>query len=148
MKKRDLAIGLAYLAAGLLFLLTALHTDSPLESLLWGFAGAGLLPGLLMVGKALYWRAPSRAGRYQERLAAQEIDLHDELKDRVRCKAAQYVYGISLVVLSLSIVTFALLDALGVLDNGQVFVFYLCGFFLLQILSGHVMVRRLMKAYQ
>ena len=43
-KKSNLAYGIGYTIAGILFLLIGLFTDTKLDSLMFGFAGAGMVP--------------------------------------------------------------------------------------------------------
>ena len=51
MKKSNLITGIVYLLAGIVFLGTALLTDTKLDGLFFGFAGAGIIPGIMMIFK-------------------------------------------------------------------------------------------------
>ena len=51
MKKSNLVCGIVYTLAGVMFLIAALLTDTKLDSILFGLAGAGIAPGLLMIYK-------------------------------------------------------------------------------------------------
>lgn len=147
MKKSNLTVGIVYALVGIAFLLAALLTDTPLGSLFCGFAGAGIVSGMMMIFKYFYWTSPKNQQRYQEKLDQEHIELHDELKDKVRCKAAQYVYILGLCVTAAAIVLFAILDALAIIENGTIFLLYLGLYLAFQIISGQVIFHHLMKKY-
>lgn len=147
MKRNDLIVGICYLLVGILCLLVTLFTETPLESLFAGFAGGGIVPGLFMIYKYFYWSHPAHRDAYAEKMARERIELHDELKEKVRGKTAQYLYLLGLVVISLSIVVFTVLGLLGWLENAKVFVAFLFAFLILQVLSGRWIFSRLMKRY-
>lgn len=46
--------------------------------------------------------------------------MHDELIEKVRGKAGQYAYTIGLYIISFSTVMFAILDALEIIENGEI----------------------------
>lgn len=84
MKKSNWLCGIAYVVAGIIFLLIGIFTDTKLDSLMFGFAGAGIIPGMVMIYKYFYWNSPNNVERYKEKLEAENIELHDELKNEVR----------------------------------------------------------------
>lgn len=147
MKKHNLAVGVVYLLAGLAVLGLALLTETKLESLLFGFAGAGIVPGAIMICKYIYWSSPERRARYAEKLEAEEIELHDERKEKLRDKSGRYAYLLGLFVVSVSIVAVAVLEKLEVLAEGRVLLLYLAGYLLLQIAAGIAIYRGLAKKY-
>ena len=49
MKKSNLITGFIYLIAGVILLLIAIFTNTKLDSLLCGFAGVGIGPGLMIM---------------------------------------------------------------------------------------------------
>lgn len=79
MKKSNWLCGIAYVVAGIIFLLIGIFTDTKLDSLMFGFAGAGIIPGMVMIYKYFYWNSPNNVERYKEKLEAENIELHDEL---------------------------------------------------------------------
>ncbi len=147
MKKINLVTGIMYVIGGLLFLSIAILTNSKLDSLFFGFAGAGIAPGIMMIYKYVYWSSPQNKERYLEKLENEKIERHDELKEKIRGKSAQYAYAAGLFVISFSTVLFNILDSLEIIENGNIFVFYLCGYLLFQIIIGIVIFRYLMKKY-
>lgn len=147
MKKSNLIVGTLYILAGILFLLTALFTDTRLESLLAGFAGAGIGPGIIMVCQYFYWSSPKNQERYQKRLEKEQIELHDELKEKIRDKSGRYAYILGILITSVSIMIFSILGQLELIPNPKIFIFYLFGYFILQLIAGQIIYRRLMKKY-
>ena len=104
MKKSNWLCGIAYVVAGIIFLLIGIFTDTKLDSLMFGFAGAGIIPGMVMIYKYFYWNSPNNVERYKEKLEAENIELHDELKNEVRGMTARYENVIQLCIISTSIV--------------------------------------------
>ena len=147
MKKRNLAVGVVYLLAGLTMLGIALLTETKLESLLFGFAGAGIVPGIAMICKYYYWSSPKHRERYAEKLEAEDIELHDERKEKLRDKSGRYAYLLGLFVVSVSVVVFSVLEKLEVLAESRMMVLYLSGYLLLQFAAGIIIYRRLAKKY-
>lgn len=147
MKKRNLAVGVVYLLAGLAMLGIALLTETKLESLLFGFAGAGIVPGIAMICKYVYWSSPKHRKCYAEKLEAEDIELHDERKEKLRDKSGRYAYLLGLFVVSVSVVIFSVLEKLEVLAESRMVVLYLSGYLLLQLVAGIIIYRRLAKKY-
>ena len=147
MKKNDLIIGICYLLVGITSLLLALFTETKLDGFFYGFSGAGIVPGGMMIYKYLYWTSPKNKDRYMEKLENIKIERHDELKEKVRGKAAQYSYMIGLYVISFSSVLFAILDALEIINNGEIFVLFLAGYLVFQLIIGSVLFKQFMKKY-
>ena len=58
MKKSHLITGIVYVLVGIVFLIAALFTETKINSLLFGFAGACIGPGILMICKYFYWSSP------------------------------------------------------------------------------------------
>lgn len=140
-------MGITYVMVGLFFLYLALTTNTKLDSLFFGFTGAGIVPGCVFIGKYLYWSSPKNQQRYAQKCEQEHIELHDELKEKIRGKSAQYTYAVGLVVISISSVIFYVLDSLNIIENGEIFVLFLTGYFVSQILIGRIAFQRLMKKY-
>lgn len=49
MKKSNLITGILYVLFGVVCLIVALLIETKLEGILWGFAGAGIFPGIMMI---------------------------------------------------------------------------------------------------
>lgn len=147
MKKSHLITGIAYVLVGIVFLVAALFTETKINSLLFGFAGACIGPGILMICKYFYWSSPKNKAVYEEKLERERIELHDEMKNLIRCKTAMYLYVAGLCIISFSMVVFSVLDSLEILENGNIFVFYLAGYMAIQIIGGRVIYKHIMKKY-
>lgn len=148
MKKSDLAAGICYILAGSLCLLAAYFMETKLDGLLFGFAGAGLGPGIVMLYRYHYWSAPERREAYRERLEQERIERNDELKEKLRDRAGRYAYLLGLVVLSCSMVVLSILESLELLEHAEGIILYLGGYMVLQIAAGTLFFRRLLKKYQ
>lgn len=48
----------------------------------------------------------------------------------------------------LLIIQNAILDILEILENGKIFVLYLCAYMMLQIISGHIIFKHIFKKYK
>lgn len=147
MKKNNLIKGIIYLLAGFIFLIIALLTDTRLESLYFGFTGAGIGSGVMMICRYFYWNSPKNRERYQEKLEQEKIELHDELKEKLRDKSGRYAYILGLVVISFSMVLFSVLDSLDIIENGNIMVLFLGAYLTFQIILGVVIFKRLLKKY-
>lgn len=147
MRKGNLVTGILYLFAGALLLIAALLTDSKLDSLLFGFAGAGIAPGMMMICQYFYWHRPENQGRYQEKMEHEAIELHDELKEKLRDQSGRYAYVLGLAVICISIVLFSILGTLELIPHARLIVLYLGGYLVFQIVAGHVIFRYLLKKY-
>ena len=147
MKKGNLITGILYVLFGVVCVIVALLVETKLEGILWGFAGAGIFPGLMMIFKYFYWSSPKNRVRYEERLENERIEIHDELKTKVRNEAGRYTYSLSILVICFSILAFGILGALEIIDNTRMIVLYLSGYLLFQIIAGIVIFNKLMKKY-
>ena len=147
MKKSNLITGILYVLLGVVCVIVALLVETKLEGILWGFAGAGIFPGLMMIFKYFYWSSPKNRVRYEERLENERIEIHDELKTKVRNEAGRYTYSLGILVICFSILAFGILGALEIIDNTRMIVLYLSGYLLFQIIAGIVIFNKLMKKY-
>lgn len=147
MKKSNLIVGIVYIMLGILCVLVTLFTETKIEGIIIGFAGALTGPGILMIYKYFYWSSPQNKDRYIEKLELEKIDMKDELKDKVRTKTAQYIYVINICIMSVSMLVFSVLDQLEIVENGKVFVLYLGIFLILQFVLGNIIFKKIMKRY-
>ena len=79
MKKSSLYTGLCYFFVGLVCLILALIFEWRAEGLLWGFAGAGIFPGLMMMWQYYHWTRPENREEYQRRLHIEKVEMKDEV---------------------------------------------------------------------
>lgn len=147
MKKNYLNRGIVCVLAGICFLLAAILTETAFDGLLWGLAGGALGPGVGLIIKYFYWTSPQNADRYQEILEQEDINLHDELNEKLRDKSGRIAYLIGLLVLCVSEVIFAFLGKMGMITDHKIIVLYLFGLFLLQVIIGNTAYYYLRKKY-
>lgn len=147
MKKNNLLVGILYLLCGVICLVIALSLDTKLNSLLFGFSGAMIVPGIMMISKYLYWTAPKNKSKYAERLENEKIELHDERKEKLRDKSGRYAYVIGLLVTSFFIVLFSVLEKLEVITNSKLIILYLGGYLVFQYAVGIIIFRHLNNKY-
>ena len=147
MKKSDLWCGVGFVLSGLACGLAALCWDTPLDSLLCGFSGALLTPGVLMIWKYRKWSRPENAAAYQEKLEQERIDPRDERKEMLRNKAGRYACLLGLALAYVAIIVFGLLGKLGVIQYGRELVPFLGAYVLVQYAAGVLIYRRLCAKY-
>jgi positive regulator of sigma E activity len=147
MKKSYLNRGIICVLAGLCFLLAAVFTESVFDGLLWGFAGGALGPGIGWIIQHFYWSAPKNQVRYQEMKEQADINIHDELNEKLRDKSGRIAYLIGLLIICISEVVFSILGNAGIISNYKVIVLYLFVLLLVQIVIGKVAYRQLRKKY-
>ena len=147
MKKNNLLIGILYMLSGSTCLIIALMFDTNLDSLLFGFAGAFIAPGIVIVNKYFYWTSPKNRNRYAERLENENIELHDERKEKLRDKSGRYAYLLGLAVISFSIVLFSILGNLEAITNYRLIILYLGGYLVFQYIASVVIFRHLNNKY-
>ena len=136
MKKSNLITGIIYIFIGAVCLYSALTTETKLDGLLFGFAGAGIVPGIAFVMKYFYWNHEN-----------QHIEQHDELKNKLANQSARYIFIINIMIISASTVIFSILGSLEVLENTKVMVFYLAAFLIFQIVSFNIIYQHLLKKH-
>ena len=91
---------------------------------------------------------PKHRERYQEKIANEKIELHDELKTKLRDKSGRYAYVTGLLAVSVSMVIFSILGQLGIINSSRLIVLYLGGYLLFQIVIGIVIFNQLLKKYE
>ena len=102
MKKNRLYTGLGFIIAGSIFLsLFIVMRDTERASLLAGFAGALIMPGIMEIYRYFYWTRPENKAIYEERMKNERINLHDERKVMLRGYTAQVMYKITILVIAL-----------------------------------------------
>ena len=147
MKKSYLNRGIICVLAGICFVLAAVFTESVFDGLLWGFAGGALGPGIGWIIRHFYWSAPKNQERYREIREQEDINLHDELNEKLRDKSGRIAYHIGLLIICISEMVFAILGKAGIITDHKVIVLYLFGLLLIQIVIGKVAYRQLRRKY-
>lgn len=147
MKKSNLITGIIYILIGVVCLYFALTTETKLDGLLFGFAGAGIVPGIAFVIKYYYWNHPAHKQEFTEKLEYQHIEQHDELKNKVANQSARYIFIINIMVISASTVIFSILGSLEIIDNTKVFVLFLAALLIFQIVSFNIIYQHLLRKY-
>ena len=147
MKKNCLNRGIIFVLAGICFLLAAVFTETVFDGLLWGFAGGALGPGIGMIIQHFYWSAPKNQERYREIQEQKDINLHDELNEKLRDKSGRIAYNIGLFIICISEVVFSILGKTGVITDHKIIVLYLFSLFVFQIVIGKVVYHQLRRKY-
>lgn len=93
MKKRNLYIFIINILGGVSLILFDLYGPLPdTNSALWG-AGCGVIgASLVHLFRYFYWSRPENAPRYEEKVAEQQLNLHDERKTMIREKAGRQAF--------------------------------------------------------
>ncbi len=147
MKKSYLSKGIVLVMIGICFILAAVFTVSVMDGLLWGFAGGSLGPGIAIIIQHFYWSAPKNQERYREIQEQKDINLHDELNEKLRDKSGRIAYYIGLIIICISEVVFSILGKAGIITDHKIIVLYLFGLFVLQIVAGIIAYTLLRKRY-
>ena len=152
MKKNSLTIGILYLLFGIGCMVLALLMGDKLnglDGLLFGFGGAGIGSGSIVIYKYFYWTSEKHKKEYSDKLENEQIELHDELKEMLRAKAGQYTYILGLMVVAVSMPIFVVFDALEIfMINNLKFIGFLFAYLIFQILAGNIIYKYLLKKYQ
>lgn len=149
MKKSNLWTGVGMIAAGIVFLLSALLWDTPLDSLFCGFCGALTVPGAVQIVKYVKWTRPKNISIYRERLEQEQIDLRDERKTMLRDKSGRYAYILGLLISAAAALIFSVLAMLGMIGEaeGRLMVLFLYVYLVVQYLAGFAIYHLLEKKY-
>ena len=147
MKQSYLNRGIVCVLVGICFVLAAVLTESALDGLLWGFAGGALGPGIGLIISHFYWSAPKNQERYREIQEQNDINLHDELNEKLRDKSGRIAYLTGLYIICISVVAFSILGKMGVITDHKIIVLYLFGLFVFQVVIGNAVYLQLRKKY-
>ena len=146
MKKSNLITGIVYLLAGIVFLGTALLTDTKLDGLFFGFAGAVSSPESWWYLNIAIGPLRKIKERYAEKLENEKNRINTiELKEKLRDKSGRYAYTAGLFVIAVSMMLFAVLNSLEIVQTGNIIVLVLGGYLVFQIVIGIVIFNHLMK---
>lgn len=147
MKKNNLYIGILYIVVAGIALFFTSRIDGSLGSMLFGFSIGGIIGGISIILKYLYWSSPKRRDEYKKKLEEEHINLKDELKENLRNRSGRIAYIITLIVIAISIIVFGILGTLGVLHT-DLLVIYLWILLIFMYVIGIIIFRVLMKEYR
>ena len=147
MKKDNLYIGLVYILIGAVSSFFTIRIDSSLGSMLFSISIGGVIGGISIVLKYLYWSSPKRRDEYKKKLEEEQINLKDELKENLRNRSGRIAYNITLIIIGISIIVFGMLGALDVIDS-DLLVIYLGILLVFMYVIGIVIFKKLLKEYK
>lgn len=147
MKKIKLIIGIIFLGISVLTLFFAVNITTTLGSSVFGLSGAFFGFGAKAIYDYFYWSKPERSKEYEEKIEEIEILSHDERLIRLREKSGRYSYLAGLIVSTISIWVFMILEWLGIMKYNKILFIYLGGFIIFQLVIGIVIFNYLNKKY-
>lgn len=147
MNRNYLYTSLIFILIGGLLILFNSYFTIKLQSLLLGFGISLLIVGLVQFAKFLFYLIPTNKYKLSEKLENERIELHDELKEKVRGLAVRYTFIIELLFISLSIVCFSIFGALGLINGSRIFIIYLGFLLMFQILISYIIYHYLLRKY-
>lgn len=146
MKKTNLVYGLIYIVlAGLSFSIAIVFDTNKLSGIFYGMTGALGGSGVVSVIRYFYWQKNKE--KYQEKLEIEQIELQDELKQKLRDEAGKYTYWIGMLIIALSIIVYSILGVLGTMDT-EYMVMYLGAYLIFQVFTGVIIFNHLLKKYE
>ena len=122
----------------------AIIFDNKMSSILFGMTGALGGSGIVTIIRYLYWQKNKE--KYQEKLEIEEIEMQDELKQKLRDKAGKYTYWIGMLIIALSIMVYSVLGALNIMYTEHI-VMYLGAYLISQVFIGVIVFNHLLKKY-
>ncbi len=147
MNKNNRKIGLIYMTIGIIGLAASILVENKLGSTLFGMSFGLMGSAAAMLWKYYYWNRPANTERYKEKLEQENINLHDERKEQLRCRAGRYAYALGIIVCAVTIMVCGILQALVDGYNFRVLIIYLGLYMVFQYIAGIVIYRRLCKKY-
>ena len=140
--KNNLWYGICYILAGIFFVVMTCLNEGKLSSLFSGFAGAGIVVGIIMISRYFYWSNPKRVDKLSKKIENEEIILHDERNTLYRDKAGRYAYIIGMIIIPISIIIFSIINALEIY-NSLLIILYLSALWIVLYVVGIVYYRKL-----
>lgn len=131
---------------GIMCIAIALIFEFKFESFLWGLGGAGIVPGIIMIWKYMYWSKPENRDEYNERLRIEKIEMADERKVMLRDKSGRITYLIMLGVYGVFLMIFSFLTAMRwLMPFAKYFVIVLSILLIFQFVCGIIVFNYLNK---
>lgn len=84
---------------------------------------------------------------YDRRLCDEQIELHDELNEKLRDRAGRMAYIIGMVVTSVAILAFGWMGALRGAVPAKAVMIYLAAYLVFQYVLGVLIYKRLSKGF-
>ncbi len=148
MKKSTLLSGIIALVIGIAALMAAIHqTDNNISGILFGLTGCGLGLGIGTIINYTYWSTGKNRKRYKELLERKNIEVNDELNQKIRDKAGRITESIGLAIIISLIITLTLFEALGFMASGYLTVVILSFYLLIRLVIYAVVFNSVRKEY-
>lgn len=148
MKKTTLLSGIIALVIGIAALMAAIHqTDNNISGILFGLTGCGLGLGIGTIINYTYWSTGKNRKRYEELLERKNIEVNDELNQKIRDKAGRITESIGLAIIISLIITLTLFEALGFMASGYLTVVILSFYLLIRLVIYAVVFNSVRKEY-
>ena len=148
MKKSTLIWGIVAFIIGLAVLVAAINqTDNNIGGILFGMAGCGLGLGIGSILNYIYWSSSKNKKRYEELLEKKNIEVNDELNQRIKDKTGRITDTIGLAVIITLILTLTLFEALGFMTSGYMTVVILSFYLLIRFIIYIVVFNSVRKEY-
>ncbi len=148
MKKSTLLSGIIALVIGIAALMAAIHqTDNNISGILFGLTGCGLGLGIGTIINYTYWSTGKNRKRYEELLERKNIEVNDELNQKIRDKAGRITESIGLAIIISLIITLTLFEALGFMASGYLTVVILSFYLLIRLVIYAVVFNSVRKEY-
>ena len=148
MKKSTLLSGIIALIIGIAALMAAIHqTDNNISGILFGLTGCGLGLGIGTIINYTYWSTGKNRKRYEELLERKNIEVNDELNQKIRDKAGRITESIGLAIIISLIITLTLFEALGFMASGYLTVVILSFYILIRLVIYAVVFNSVRKEY-
>lgn len=148
MKKSTLLSGIIALVIGIAALMAAIHqTDNNISGILFGLTGCGLGLGIGTIINYTYWSTEKNRKRYEELLERKNIEVNDELNQKIRDKASRITESIGLAIIISLIITLTLFEALGFMASGYLTVVILSFYLLIRLVIYAVVFNSVRKEY-
>lgn len=148
MKKSTLLSGIIALVIGIAALMAAIHqTDNNISGILFGLTGCGLGLGIGTIINYTYWSTGKNRKRYEELLERKNIEVNDELNQKIRDKASRITESIGLAIIISLIITLTLFEALGFMASGYLTVVILSFYLLIRLVIYAVVFNSVRKEY-
>ena len=148
MKKSTLISGIIALIIGIAALMAAIHqTDNNISGILFGLTGCGLGLGIGTIINYTYWSTGKNRKRYEELLERKNIEVNDELNQKIRDKAGRITESIGLAIIISLIITLTLFEALGFMASGYLTVVILSFYLLIRLVIYAVVLNSVRKEY-
>ncbi len=148
MKKNTLICGIIALVIGIAALMAALNqTQDSIAGILFGAAGSGIGLGAGGIISFIYWSSGKNKKKYEEVLARKDIEVNDELNQKIRDKAGRITNSIGLAVIIALILTLTIFEALGFITTGYMTVVILSFYLLFRMIIYVVVFNSVRKEY-